>query len=174
MALAIILLVLLAVLVYLLLAPFYVEINSVKNCIKMRFHRLASAEIFLADDVPILKITIVGWHRDYDIFKIIGEKIGEKKSVKLIKKAQRNKTIQRKFRMTFKHALKILKSFQIKKCFITVDTGDMPLNGILFPIVYGIKCWSKKDISINFLAETEVVLVIRNTLARTIRAVFSN
>jgi len=64
----------------------------------------------------------------------------------------------------------VITSFKISKCLITLDTGDMALNGILYPWFLWIGELMSKDISINFCNRNEIVLEIENNFFRVLRA----
>jgi hypothetical protein len=153
-------LILIAVFSYLLFAPFYLEINSNNGFYGIRFHYLASANLVLVDDRLKINIKAVGWHRLMDPFA---------KSVKAEAKPVPSKK-KKKSRFSLALAKALLKTFKIKKCYLNVDTGDVRLNGILYPMAYWLGDYTAKPITINFLHHNEIDLEIENNMARLIRA----
>ncbi|MDR3693947.1 hypothetical protein [Mucilaginibacter sp.] len=151
---------LIAVIGYVLFAPFFLEINSFNNFYGIRFLYLASANLILIDDRLKINIKAVGWHRLMDPFA--KSKKAETKPVKQKKEKKSN------FSLPLVKAL--LKTFKIKKCFLDIDTGDVQVNGILYPIAYWLGTCTAKPISINFLHHNEINLEIENNMARLIKA----
>jgi hypothetical protein len=95
----------------------------------------------------------------------------EDKIVKKSEKSNSNFFSSQKF---FKKMRLILKSFKIKKCFITIDTGNMPLNGMLFPWIYLLSIYTKKTVMINFSEKNIIILQIENSIARMLWAYFKS
>lgn len=149
---------------YLFFAPFYVEINTTIGLYRLRFHRLASASLKVIDSRLITEIKLAGWTKQLhspSIQNISKEKKTEKKV-----KIEKPKISWQKIR-------KVIKSFRVNKCDISIDSGNMQLNGILYPLFFWISAWSKKNIRINFIDENKIVLEIENNLARLSWAYFS-
>lgn len=153
-----------AILIYLLLAPFYFEVNSRDSRCGVRFHRLASARIRLSEASIFLELQVVAWHTTMDL---LGGK--ERKTTK--ENAPKNK---KSIRFPVNKVLAVIQSFKISQCHIVINTGDMALNGILFPWLFWVSRTMKKDIRINFNNESEIVFVVENNFYRVLRAyVFS-
>ncbi|MGZ3883595.1 MAG: hypothetical protein ACXVP0_04285 [Bacteroidia bacterium] len=66
--------------------------------------------------------------------------------------------------------MNVLRSFKINTCHITLDTGDMQLNGLLYPLFKWVSWSSGKDLRICFSGHTEIVIEIKNSIARMSRA----
>ena len=100
--------------------------------------------------------------RKIDLLKPKEQTVQRKKKVKL--KVKRKGKRKGKA-IPWSKVKAVLQSFKWDKCNVSLNTGDMPLNGILFPVVYLIAFLTGKNIRINFLDETSVELKIRNSLA---------
>jgi len=147
---------------YLLLAPFYLEIDSRSGLYRIRFHRLASVRFSIVNSSLIMDVQVTGWHKRIDLSAIKPkEKKVEEVSVPQVK---------RKMNISFQRIWGVLRSFKVNKCRIAVDFGDMALDGILYPLFYWVRVWSKKDIGINFSGENELVLEIENNFIRMLWA----
>lgn len=154
---AIVLFLILAGFSYLLFAPFYLEINSAEGLYRIRFHRLFSARLMVADTSLKVEFKIAGWSRQIDVFT----KTKQTKKRPPAKKKQPG--------ISFKLIVAVIKSFKVNKCYVSIDTGSMQLNGILYPGFYFLSRYVGKTIEINFLNRNEIILEIKNNLARIIR-----
>ncbi|MGB3075232.1 MAG: hypothetical protein WBB36_07915 [Chitinophagales bacterium] len=150
---------------YLLLAPFVLDIDSRKDLCIVRFHRLASGRLLVSDGSLQLEISIAGWKKQIDLLL-------ERKPK--IKKASKKKSQRKQSRFSFKKILSITRSFKVNKCRFSFDSGNMQLNGYLFPGFYWLSRKTGKSFSINFLGDTELVLQIENNFARIAWAYFHN
>lgn len=152
--------VLIALILYLLFAPFFVEIDSNVGLYRFRFHRLANARLVLKDDSLYALVKVAWWQTEYDLLAP-----GEKKAVK--KKPVRTKPAKRVSPgKIFKRIWRVIKSFRLNKCRIMIDTGNMCANGILYPWFYLLSRRTGKTILINFWNENEITLEIENNIAR--------
>lgn len=159
MVVLILLLVVVLVLVYLFFVPFYIDIDSKKGLFRIRFGKLASANLDLTVNSIILVIKVLGFEKRIDLLerKKIIEKKREVKSLNL-KREEKG--------VSWKKVKGVLTSFKVNKFDISIDTGDMQLNGILYPVCGLLSFLSKKNIRINFIEENEIVVEIENNLAR--------
>jgi hypothetical protein len=151
---------LLMVFIYLLFAPFFVEINSVTGLFRIRFHRLASARLILNESSIFLELKIGVWQKKIDVLEKKERK--KKPVVKNEKKKQTN--------ISFQKFLAVIKSFRVRNLLLTLDTGDTQMNGILYPLFVLMSISCGKNITINFLDENKLILQIENNLARIIWA----
>jgi len=126
----------------------------------MRFHKVARAKIYATHESVYIELQIAGWHKVIDLLA------SKKKQV--IKKEKLEKKKKRGFSISKVRAL--IASFKLLKCYISLDTGDMALNGILYPWFLWISSLTRKNIRINFYNENEVVLKIENNFFRVLRA----
>lgn len=147
---------------YLFFAPFYIEINSIEGYFRVRFHTIAKVSFKIIDYSPVLEIRIAGWIKQIDLLKT-KSKAKEKPAAKKKKKKKKSNIRWRKF-------AGVLRSFKITQCDIIIDTGNIQLNGILYPVFYLMSFYSKKNIRINFIDENIIVLEIENSIARMSRA----
>lgn len=145
---------------YLLFAPFFLEVDSGSGLYLVRFHRLFSARLSFKENSVFADLRIAWWKKQIDLLET---KSSEKQTeVKKDKKEAR--------RISFRKMLGIIRSFRIKKLFVDWDTGDIPLNGLLFPFFLLLSAKSGKHININFKGENKLILKLENNLARIIWA----
>lgn len=157
------LLIIAAIFGYLLFAPFYLEINSNNNLYAVRFHHLASARIIVINDSLKIDLRIIGWKKQIDLLNQLFKRKPRETTPKQHKKS--------KSKLPRLGLIKsILKSFKVNKCYLDIDTGNMQLNGMLYPGFYWISKYTGNPIGINFQNQTEIIIEIQNNCARVIRA----
>ena len=146
---------------YLLVAPLYLEIDSDCGYFRIRFHHLAMAKLGLTGGSLMLDMKIIGWSKQIDLLArnnpknaIVKEKMQSSKSAGL----------------PFRKWWMVMKTFRVTTCDVSFDSGSMPLNGMLYPLIYGLGSLTHKHISVNFQNENKIVLVIQNNLARILWA----
>lgn len=157
-----ILFVLLALLLYVLLAPIILEVDSDADLYQLRYHKLASAKLSLDELEPIVHIDVLKWHRSFPLVKKTEKAIehGEKAQ----KLSKEDKTRKRSTRIG-KLLLKMAGSFKVRYWYVTFDTGDMVLNGQLYPLVYLAGRQLDKPTVINFWGQNLIQVSISNSLA---------
>jgi hypothetical protein len=155
----------LGVILYLLFAPFRIEVDSDLMVLRVRFHRLASARIYYGHATLMLDFQIGWWKRSMDLLQ--PTKMTEAK-----RRARENraKSSGKRRAMPLRKVMAVMRSFKLKRCIIHIDTGNMEWNGILFPVAYWLRMRSCQDILIRFDGMTRVALTIENNAARMIRA----
>lgn len=147
---------------YLLWVPFYIEVNSDTGILRARFPLLAEARLFIDHYTLLLSWDILGWGSKTDL---LATKQTASASVTVKKPARTGKN-----GMSFSKAMLLLKTFSITKCEIAVDTGSMPLNGMLYPQFYLAGLIMRKNISINFHNENRVIIEVTNSFSRLLWA----
>lgn len=155
------------IVVYLVTAPFVVEIDSVRELYQLRMHRLASARLHLRESSLMLNMNIAGWKKEVDLLQ--QKQKGKMDSAETTRK-RTEKSRKRKSKMSMKKIWAVLRTFRVRTFFVNVDTGDMPTNGILFPVLYGLSVWSRREFHINFVNQNVIRLEVRNSVARVLWA----
>jgi len=144
------------------------KVDSENGLCSARFHHLASAALHLRDSSLIVDIAVAGWKKEIDLLNA-QKKTGRKQQKKNVKSV---KPFRKKRKMSWRKMWALLRSFKINTCEVVADLGDMRLNGMLFPVFYGVSVWSGKSFKISFNNETEIKLEMENTLARMLWAYF--
>lgn len=158
----ILILIVLLILSYLLFAPFVLEIDSNKGLYSIRFHRIISANLALEQETIFIKIKFAWWRKEINLLEPT-----TKKPEQIIQTKHRNKSRKK---LSFKKMAGILKSFRIRKFLISVDTDNMQVNGIMYPICLLAQNISGRQIGINFVGENIIILKIENNIARIVWA----
>jgi hypothetical protein len=143
--------------VYLLFAPFYLEIDSRAGICRVRFHRLLTASFRIVNDSPCIELSMPAYTRLIDLN--IHRFRKEKKTTKFV-------TGKRKNKMSMSKLKNLLKSFRLEKLVLNMDTGDMQMNGILYPLFLLASHRMGRNIGINFTGQNLLQLKVSNNLAR--------
>lgn len=151
-------------------ARWFIEIDSTKDLYRIRLEGIASGEITLNKDAIQIEIKIFWWKKIYDFETLLLSNTQENEAKPEIKKRKGGF----KTKKTLQKVMNVIQSFKIRECNITLDTGNMTLNGILYPWFYVFSIRSKKTVMINFWGENTVVLQIENSLARMLWAFFKS
>lgn len=161
MIIYIFLLIIIGIVSYILFAPIYLEIDSSKDLYRIRFHHLVSIAVGKSEDRLLLELKILYWRQAIDVFAA-----NPKKTQRVSVKARMKTSKTKKKSIEWKKLRNLLLSFRIITCRISVDTGNLQLNALLYPVLYWIQLISKRNISINFMGHNEIILTIQNNLAR--------
>jgi hypothetical protein len=164
--LAIICLVFIVVL-YLLFAPFYLEIDTEKNLLRLRFHRFAYVRLLIENSSLKLHINIAVWNKKIDLLR---QPVHENKKVS----PTRIKPARKAQKISLKKVIAVLKTFKVNKCAVNMDFGDIQWNAILFPLFFWMSRMTGKHIQVNFTGKNNVKLEIQNNFARIIFAFLYN
>ncbi|MBI2270176.1 MAG: hypothetical protein HYU69_07445 [Bacteroidetes bacterium] len=148
--------------IYLLFAPLLLEIDSRYNLYRFRI-------------VPVFSVCWItdnlSGHAEICLFGI-RKKLSfngfEKKTMEKETKTQKSTA----FRPSFHRFFSIIKSFKVENFYANIDTGNMALNGELFPMMYPLSAITGKTFQINFLGKTEIALTLKNNAFRILKAYF--
>ena len=147
---------------YLLFAPFILEMDSDKGLFSIRFQLLASVNLALDQDNLFLKFKLAWWRKQINLLEPSTKR---KEKIPLKKQSKKHRK-----NLSFKKIAGILRNFRIRKFFISVDTDNMQVNGIMYPIFLLAQNISGKRIGINFKGENIFILRIENNIARILWA----
>jgi hypothetical protein len=165
MVVLIIAILLIILLSYILFAPFFLEIDTTNGLYIVRFHHLASIR-FSSDECSLwLTLKIAFWKKQFDLLSPPPMKIESAK-----KKQRKRKPGSIPTKRMLKRIKEVLRSFYLNKCYINLDTGSMPVNGILYPWFYLLGRHTGNTIMINFNGNNEIILQTENSLARMLWA----
>ena len=149
-----------ALVVYLLFAPFRLEINTTDGVLRARFHILARACVRNKNDTVFLEWCILGVRKDLDLRSAFPAK----------ENAPPRRQQRKSSSIPFRKILSVVRSFKVNKVSLQFDTGDMALNGKLFPVFMGAGWLVRRDVRIIFNGNSELVLEIENNAFRLLRA----
>lgn len=161
--LLIFLIIIVSVFIYVLFAPFYLEINTVNGLLRLRFHRLIKAQLFFNENSLFLDLKIAGWRKQIDLLAQKEQKEQKKKPIK--KQSGKGPN-----RISIRKISAIVKSFKVNKFHLNISFDEMMLNGIIYPLFSFLRFKTNKRIEINFFHENEIILEVENNFFRIIRA----
>jgi hypothetical protein len=150
---------LIILLCYLLFAPFYLEVNSTTDLCRIRFHKLATAGVIVDEMEVIIYLKVLWWKKKIKAFA----------PVKRRTKSQ-TETGKKEMKMPFQKIWRMIKSFKVREFYLSIDTGNMQANGILYPLFYWLGNELKADFKINFMNENVFIIETENNVARILRA----
>lgn len=160
------LLLLLFIACVLLFAPFYFEVNSLTGALQVRFWVLASIRVSMEQDTLLCKLRVLGRRFQMDVL--------HQRKVKVEKKVRNRKATTRRPKRLFRRLLAIAKTFRVNQCVVSVDSGNMQTNALLYPAFYWLSRLSGLPLAINFSGDEVVVLEIENNIARMLWALIRN
>lgn len=166
MVFGIILLVFLGLTAWLLFAVFRVEIDSRRGVVGVDWGSIFGVLWAPADAWDILHLRVFGWRRQIQLNASSGTKIArtpEKKNVQRSGKRMSAKVLIRLAR-------RVIRTFRVRKCRITWDSGDFIWNAWAYPVVHILDMHVNGTIGVNFVGKREVHLVVENRLGRILWA----
>ncbi len=164
--LGVIVLLFLALFLYILLAPFYIDLDSTTGEYRFRFHTILSVGVIYSDGGEEVYFSFLGYRRNSSRgANEAKDEVDEQPNIKHVGR--------KKFSLegiSLRKLVGVSRSFQCEKCIISLDTGNMQLNGILFPVFYLLQVKFRHSIRINFVGENILILTLKNNLANMIWA----
>lgn len=153
---------LVCVFLYFLFAPLRLEIDTntgmYRFSIRPFFYFRWVTEIFPGYG----ELGIFGFRRRIDF---------QRKSQKpKVVRREKRKRAQRKISFDSRRVVRMIRSFRIKKWLLNLDTGDMALNGRLYPVFLLLQYKTGKRFQINFCGRREFILTIENNFFRLLSA----
>lgn len=140
--------------VYLLLVPIILVVNTNSNEYYLQIKGLAKASVE-SDEKKIIKIKLKLFFFNYCFYPLM-YKVNDQN-----KKIESKKKKKKKMKIGFKTTLKLLKSFKVKKLMVDIDTGDCILNAKLFP-VFGFLNYHVGNFKVNFEGRNQLVFQMQN------------
>lgn len=146
---------------YALFAPLTLEIDT-----NLRLYQFSISPIFklwwaMDDFLGHLEMSVFGIRKKLPFPKIHRDVTKKKKGKSGL------------FKFNFHRFYSVIRSFNVKKFIVNIDTGDMPLNGQLFPLMFLFSRITGKIFRINFIGKNEVTLIIKNNAFRILKAYIS-
>lgn len=98
------------------------------------------------------------WHKIIDL--LAPKKTHMKKEIKRTREKQK---------ISLRKILLVIKTFKVNKFYLTIDTGSMWLNGMIYPLFLWLGMRLKRNVTINFVNENEIIFETENNLFRVLR-----
>lgn len=147
--------------IYLLLVPIVLCVDTTTNEYYLQLKGLLKANI-QGHEEELLEIKLKVLFFKFQFYPI--KNLGSTKKKKTSKKKKKSNK-----RINLQTGLRILKSFEIKKFFMNVDTGDCISNAKLYPVM-ALLNYKTGDFRINFEGRNQLVLYVQNRPIRIIRS----
>jgi len=157
--LTIILILFFLLVMYVLLAPIALYINTTKNEYYIKLPGLAKASIE-EHKKELLRIKLKVLFLNFYFYPLRKNSDGKKQ-------IEKRRTRSRK--IGIQTGLRVLKSFKIKRLYLDIDTGDSIANAKLFPLFAFIN-YKIGNFNINFEGENQMTLYIQNRPIRIIKS----
>jgi hypothetical protein len=158
----IIFLVLLSVILWFLVAPLVITIDSIQGRYELRLVSIGFINLMIENENILLRFNILFFRKTIKIdpFKITATK---QKTIEKKKKKKRNW-------MKMKDKIKrFFRSFKLEKLWLNVDTDSYYYNAFLYPVFYFIK-GKNYHLNINYQGNNELCLVLKNRPIRILYA----
>lgn len=154
MVLAIVLFMFLALLIYLLLAPILLFIDTRDDNYFIQQKGIVKVAI-LRDKKEVIKVKL-----NVLFLKFYFYPLRAKKSISQPKVKAKRRRKKREF-LSFRTGLKLLNSFKVKRFWMDIDTGDCIVNAKLYP-VFAFLDYKIGGFNINFQDRNQLVLHIQS------------
>jgi hypothetical protein len=155
----------------LLWAPIRLEIDTRADLYRVQWSRIASAAWLPEQGLDLVEVRIFFWKRKIALLQMSAQK--GKKSMPKLEEKRGEKPAKKARRPGLRSVKKILKTFEVRRCHIALDTGDYVWNAWLFPVFWFLKS-QKMRVWINFQGKNELSLLVQNRLGRILWALVSS
>lgn len=143
-------------LLWVLLAPLSLRIDTYLNEYQIKWRGIGKVEVLFIPEDVVLHLRIGPYRKDFYALHLI-EKEGGKKAPKKAPASEK----KRGHKISFHMIRRILKSFTIKEFQLEIDTDNYVWNAWLFPLLYAIKPLRHR-VSVNFQGRNGIRLFIEN------------
>ena len=165
-ALLILLAILFGVVIYVLVAPVVIEIDTVNNLYRVRFFRFAHGRFYFNGIDPWIEVEIAWWHKKYNLLTAL-KNLPTNNPKPLPESTEEDKGART---IPWRKLIAIIRSFEVEKFSWHLDTGDFALNGELYGLFACYKYTFGHDVTINFAGDNYLALTIKNSAWRVLKA----
>ena len=156
----------LAIILWMLIAPFKLCVNTYKNQYYVSFGGIIKASLCLRQDMPCLNLRIPFYSYYTDPFAAKDSK----KVTKVKSKAAGKKKSSGWQKLDLSTVLAMIRTFTVKHFYVDVDTDNYVLNAQLIPIFVGLS-QGKAQWQVNFQGQANLWVVVENRLYQLIRPI---
>ena len=166
MVLLIILFVFLLFVIYLLLTPITLFIDTESHQYYIQLRGLAKASIMQHDkEILIVKLKVLFLKFYVYPLNYLGLDKRNKHKINNIKK--------KRMLIKIKRILNILKTFRVKRFFVNIDTGNSYLNARLYPL-FALLNYNRGNFHVNFEGQNQLVLLVKNRPIHIIKSIINS
>ena len=158
--------VIISLLVWILVSPLELKIDTRIPEVIIQWKSIGSASVVYEKDEWWLNIHILFFNKNWSLMQMI---FADKKNTKKVKKIQsQRKKSSGKWIGRF---LKIIRTFRIRKLKMAISSSDNTINAKLYPLNF--LPLTRQHIYINFIDENYLLLAIKNQPFRIIYALMT-
>jgi len=165
MAWAIVISLILLAVIYILITPVHLYINSAENQFYIQQRGLGKANLEWDDDEIIRLNTTVFFYR-FNVYPL--------KNSRLLNKGKKDKapkkTKHKSKRFTFRQGMRLLKTFKVKQLAIDIDTGDYVQNAKMYPL-FAFLNYRFGSFNINFEGRNNMAVHIQNRPIKILKSI---
>jgi hypothetical protein len=156
----------LGIALWLLIAPFALQLNSEEGVLRIKWFSLGQMAVFI-DEEEILrfKLQLLFFYWNFTLMHPPQFKSKQKQKKKKAKQKQKRRS-KWTFHKIFRKIRLMLYSFQVRHCHFNLDTGNAVWNAYLYPILPLLNRNPSVDAQINWVRIQEVDIDIRNRAYR--------
>lgn len=156
----VIIILILGVLLFMLFIPIIIEINTIKKIYQIRISMIGSIDMMLSDKITF-QLKLFGIKKTFAPFDAIRQQKEENTKSEIKTGEIKN--------ISTKKLFSLIRSFKVKKIYVNIDTKDYIQNALLFPYFFLLNN-KKRQFSINYFGQNELILVIKNNMYRILQA----
>lgn len=157
--------VLVALLLWLLLSPIVLQVDTRHNEYVLYWGTLANASLVPQKDDLLLRLRLPFWRKDFSMIRLL-VKPTKNKQTRTREAPPKQKS---KWRFSWTRFRRILKSFRVQYFRLELDTDDYVTNAYLYPLCHFLNT-PTRSITINFQGRSQCAFRIQNRLARVLIA----
>ncbi len=164
MILLIIIGLLLFVLLWLLVMPLTLRVDTWRQDYSLRWQGVGRVALLVRDDELVVRVRIGWWQKDFFPLRPSTRKPKPTRQPKLRTKARRSWR-----QLSWRKVRNILRSFRVRYFRLELDTDDYVWNAFLYPLFYFVNR-PGRQLSVNFEGRTNLQLEVENRLIRMLWA----
>ncbi|MCB0647969.1 MAG: hypothetical protein KDC49_14970 [Saprospiraceae bacterium] len=161
----IIILVLLSLLLWVILAPILLSIDTKRHMYQLSLFRVVSVDFRRMDTDLFVHMHNMLFSKTFKIDLL--EQITQRSTKKIQPQVKSKKN---RFSLSGRKMWRLFRTFKVRNLKLRIDTGDYYCNGLLYPIRFLIN-GRNRDVQFVFGGDNELELVVENRMIRILRAI---
>jgi len=155
----------LLVVLFLLLIPIRIFMDSNRGILLVEWKNIITANVLLQNEDLLIRLDTFFWKKEFSLMETATNQAPahSKKKKKI--------SISKKWKFDFRKKLKnILKTIKVKQLYVNIDTDDYLWNAYLYPVFYFLKK-EKRNFQINYHGNVEILLEVQSRPIQILYAV---
>lgn len=160
--------ILLAILAWLLIAPLQLQIDTTANHYRVQWKTIGYGQLIIRPAELAVRLKVLFWQKEWPLFPPTPKTKEEPKPEQHHPENQQSQKAKKRSwpKLNFRA---LLRTFEVKRLRLHLDTDDFIVNSYLFPIFYLLRR-EDRDLQINYKGEALLQLVVENRLYRLVLA----